>query len=66
MSQVYETAKQIFSIPRLTLKVEQERTASVFGMVESGKTTVLGLLEVTCIDYANKSNQKGSKTDSIP
>lgn len=57
-----QTAKNIFSIPRLGPKVEQERRASVFGMVESGKTTILGLLEVTCINYANACNKRGSKT----
>ena len=62
MSQVVKTAKNILSIPRLAPKQEQERTASVFGMVESGKTTILGLLEVVCVDYANKANKPGSKT----
>jgi len=42
--------------------VEQERRASVFGMVESGKTTILGLLEIVCVDYANKANKPGSRT----
>jgi len=40
----------------------QERRASVFGMVESGKTTILGLLEIICINLANLSSKKGSKT----
>jgi len=62
MSQVVKTAKNIFSIPRLAPKQEQERRASVFGMVESGKTTILGLLEIVCVDYANKANKPGSKT----
>lgn len=57
-----QKAKQIIAIPRLTPKPEQERRASVFGMVESGKTTILGLLEVVCVDYANKANKPGSKT----
>jgi len=53
--------KDVFSIPRGTPKVESERTASVFGMVESGKTTILGLLEIVCVDYANKENKPGKK-----
>ena len=55
-------AKDLFSIPKLAFpRPEQERRASVFGMVESGKTTFLGLLEIVCIDYANKTNKRGSK-----
>ena len=61
-TKVVETARQLFSIPRLSPKIEQERRASVFGMVESGKTTILGLLEIVCVDYANKTNQPGSKS----
>ena len=57
-----QKVKQLFAIPRLVPKLEQERRASVFGMVGSGKTTILGLLEVVCVDYANKANQQGSKT----
>ena len=58
-----KTAKNIFAIPKIGLpKVPSERRASVFGMVESGKTTILGLLEIVCIDYANKTNKPGSKT----
>ncbi len=59
---VLQTAKNVFSIPGLKSKVEQERRASVFGMVESGKTTILGLLEIVCVNYANKANQMGSKS----
>uniref|UniRef100_A0A6M3Y5U8 Uncharacterized protein n=1 Tax=viral metagenome TaxID=1070528 RepID=A0A6M3Y5U8_9ZZZZ len=59
---VVQTAKNIFAIPRLTPRVEQERRASVFGMTETGKTTILGLLEIICVDYANKTNKPGSKT----
>lgn len=63
MSQkVVNTAKQLFAIPRLSPKSEQERRASVFGMVESGKTTILGLLEIVCVDYANKTNKPGSRS----
>ena len=58
---VMETAKNIFAIPKLSPKIEQERRASVFGMVESGKTTILGLLEIVCVDYANKENRPGKK-----
>ena len=61
MSQVVKTARNLLSIPRLAPKQEQERRASVFGMVESGKTTILGLLEITCIEYANKENEPGKK-----
>lgn len=58
-----KTTKNIFSLgSRLKPKVEQERRASVFGMVESGKTTILGLLEIVCVDYANKANKPGSKS----
>lgn len=60
--QVVKKAKQLFAIPRLAPRLEEERRASVFGMVESGKTTILGLLEIVCVDYANKANKPGSKT----
>jgi len=63
MSQkVIQTAKNIFAIPRLVSKVEEERRASVFGMIESGKTTELGLLEIVCIKYANETNAPGNKS----
>jgi len=61
MSQVLQTAKNVFSIPSLKSKVEQERRASVFGMVESGKTTTLLELLAVCTNYANQSNRPGSK-----
>lgn len=62
MSQLLERAKQLASIPRLSPKPSvEERRASVFGMVESGKTTILGLLELVCVNYANKANAPGSK-----
>jgi len=56
-----QTAKNIFAIPKIGTRETQERRASVFGMVESGKTTFLGLLEIVCVDYANKTNKRGSK-----
>jgi len=59
---ITQSAKNLFSIPSLSSKPpQQERRASVFGMVEAGKTTFLGLLEIICIDYANKTNKRGSK-----
>jgi hypothetical protein len=61
MTSVVKTAKDLFAIPKLGTKIEATRRASVFGMVESGKTTILGLLHLTCIDYANKANRPGSK-----
>ena len=61
MSQVTQTVKNLMAIPKLGTKVEQERRASVFGMVESGKTTILGLLEINCVNYANLANKPGSK-----
>lgn len=63
MSQnLLKRGRQIFSIPRLTPKADiEERRASVFGMVQSGKTTILGLLEIICVNYANKANAPGSK-----
>jgi len=63
MSQVGKTFRDLMTIPRLLPKTEQERTASVFGMIESGKTTILGLLEIICVDYANKMNKPGSKNN---
>ena len=63
MAQVYETAKRVFAIPHLGTKISDEKRASVFGMVESGKTTILGLLEVTCINYANVTNKPHSETN---
>ena len=60
---VVQIAKNLASIPRLSPKIEQERRASVFGMVQSGKTTILGLLEIVCIDYANKTNKPGGKSN---
>jgi len=57
-----KTVKQLFSIPKLQPKLEQERRASVFGMQQSGKTTTLGLLEIVCINYATETNRPGSKT----
>lgn len=59
MSQVFS---DLLAIPKLSAKPERERRASVFGMVESGKTTTLAELEVVCVEYANKTNKKGSKT----
>lgn len=61
MAQLYKTAKDLFSIPTLGTKIQQERRASVFGMVESGKTTILGLLHIICAAYANKENEPGKK-----
>lgn len=62
MSQLAKTLRDLATIPRgLGSKPQQERRASVFGMVESGKTTFLGLLEIVCVDYANKTNKRGSK-----
>jgi len=61
MSQYIQTAKDIFSIPRRGPKVEQERRASVFGMVQSGKTTILGLLHIISVIYANKENEPSKK-----
>jgi len=61
MSQLKQTAKNIFAIPRRGPKQVQERRASVFGMVESGKTTLLGLLHIICTLYANQTNKPGSK-----
>jgi len=59
MSQMF---KDVFSIPkRVSAKSEHERRASIFGMVESGKTTTLGELEIVCVEYANKANKPGSK-----
>ena len=63
MSQVVSTVKDLFSIPKVGFpilgSVQQERRCSIFGMVESGKTTILGLLEIICIDYANRFNKPG-------
>jgi len=58
-----KTLQNLFAIPKVGTKMEQERRASVFGMVESGKTTILGLLEIICIDYANQMNKPGSKNN---
>jgi len=61
--QIFKGAKELFSIPKLTAKPEsEERRASLFGMVESGKTTILGLLENVCINYANEANAPQSKS----
>jgi len=62
MSQLYKTAKNLITIPKLGVKPEEERRASVFGMQQAGKTTVLGLLEIMCINYANETNRPGSKS----
>lgn len=60
--QVGKTLKNLLAIPKLGSRgAEGECRASVFGMVESGKTTFLGLLEIVCVDYANKTNKRGSK-----
>ena len=60
--QLKQLGKNLLTIPRLTPKVEEERRASVFGMQQAGKTTVLGLLEIMCINYANETNRPGSKS----
>jgi len=60
MSQILKTAKDLLSIPQLKISPQEERKASVFGMAQSGKTTILGLLEIVCIEYANKTNEPGS------
>jgi len=61
-TKIVKATKQLFAIPKLQLKkVAPERRASVFGMVESGKTTILGLLEIVCVDYANRCNKPGEK-----
>jgi len=59
--QLKQLGKNLLSIPGLSPKVEEERRASLFGMVQSGKSTVLGLLENVCINYANVSNAPGKK-----
>ncbi len=56
------TLKQLMSIPKkLTQQPAEERRASVFGMVESGKTTILGLLHIICRAYANRENEPKKK-----
>jgi len=60
--QLKQLGKNLLTIPRLTPKVEEERRASVFGMQQAGKTTVLGLLEIVCINYAAETNRPGSKS----
>ena len=62
MSQLYKTAKNLIAIPTFRVKPEEERSASVFGMQQAGKTTLLGLLEIMCINYANETNRPGSKS----
>lgn len=63
MSQKFmRQAKNLFAIPSLGSKTEEERRASVFGMQQSGKTTELGLLEIVCINYAAETNRPGSRT----
>ena len=59
--QLKQLGKNLLSIPKLGSKVEEERSASVFGMQQSGKTTTLGLLEIVCINYAAETNKPGSK-----
>lgn len=65
MSQILKgmgkTAKDLISIPSLKTQVEEERRCSVFGMVESGKTTTLVELQCVGTDYANRSNKPGSR-----
>jgi hypothetical protein len=61
MSSIGQTAKRLIAIPRLSPKREQERRASVFGMVQSGKTTILGLLHVISAMYANRENEPGKR-----
>ncbi len=63
MSQVVDSAKKLFSYPKKMLSPPaEERNASVFGMQQAGKTTVLGLLECVCINYANETNRPGSRS----
>ena len=61
MNQLKQTARNLIAIPKLSPKIETERRASVFGMVQSGKTTILGLLHVICAMYANKENEPGKR-----
>jgi len=58
---IVQIGKNLMSIPKLSPKAEQERRASVFGMIESGKTTTLLELQTVCTDYANKANKPRSK-----
>jgi len=60
MSQILESAKEILTFQKS--KSVDERRASVFGMQQSGKTTILGLLEIVCINYACETNSPGSKS----
>lgn len=54
--------KDILALPsKFTGKTETERRASVFGMVQSGKTTILGLLHIICAMYANRENEPGKR-----
>ena len=46
-------------VPSLGIKTSNERRVSIFGMVESGKTTVLCALETTCIDLTNRKDDLG-------
>lgn len=63
MSKTLQSAKEIiFGFPKSFKLEEEERRASVFGMIQAGKTTVLGLLEIVCINYANQTNAPGSKS----
>jgi len=61
-----QTFKDVFKLPQsakqmLGSKQPQERRASVFGMQQAGKTTVLGLLEIMCINYATETNKPGNR-----
>lgn len=61
MSQITKTWKRLRAVPKLSAEPPRERRASMFGMVESGKTTILGLLHIICAMYANRENEPGKK-----
>jgi len=59
--EILQSAKELI-FQKFPTKLAEERRASVFGMQQSGKTTILGLLEIVCINYACETNTPRSKT----
>ena len=66
MSYSQQLKQVLKQVPVIGTRSAIDRKVSVFGMVESGKTTVLGFLELTCIDLTQPGNPKGKGFYFIP
>lgn len=59
LGQIYDYGKRVIDSAKPKGMQPAERRIALMGLSGSGKTTALGLLEVTCIDLTQPGNPKG-------